>query len=207
VKSNLIFLLGLALAASPAAAAPAATPSADDARMLSGYSQCIASRHRWLAEKLLELDYRSDRYSDRIRALAKSDPNCLWKGSLRFGGVLFAGDLAEALLPDEIKGRTLASATAYDPSRPAVAARDEGEYLGLCTVRTAPEEVASLLATRPLSPEEDAAFRALAPRFGPCLKAGSKAHFNALGLRALIALTAYRMVQQNKAAAPAAGGN
>jgi hypothetical protein len=202
----------LAIAAFGASAAATAAPlpkdpGSDDLRALRSFSTCMAKHHGWQAAKLLELDYRSADYRNRMKALAKSDPNCALNGRMRFGGLLFAGNLAEALLEARASGGKLAGAIAYDPARPAIAARDEGEYLGLCTARTAPDDVAALLAARPGTPAEDQALQSLAPHLAPCLKAGAQAKFNAPGLRAVIALGAYRLVQQNKNAALAAGGN
>jgi hypothetical protein len=55
-----------------------------------------------------------------------------------------------------------------------------------------------LLASAPASASEEAAVRALRPRLAACLRAGLTAHFNRPALRALLALSAYRLVEHNR---------
>ena len=118
--------------------------------------------------------------------------------ALSANSLLFAGAIAEAYLPE---GRDLVAAVAYDPTRPPVQARSEIEVMSLCTVRAVPAAVADLFATRPATPEEAAALRALAPQLGQCLRAGGQARVNGLEVRALLALAAWRLIAANQGAA------
>jgi hypothetical protein len=203
-------LLWLALAAAGATAASAApaddqraTP--EELRMLHDFTRCVAGQSEGQARRVLGMDYRTGAYRRSLRNLAVEARACRPFGfDFRMSGVLYAGSLAEALLPKALAGSTLVSRAAVDPSRPAIPARDEGEYLGLCAVRMMPDRVAALLATAPGSAEEKDAAAAVSRDLGPCLKAGVSAKLNRPGLRALLALAAYRIVTQ---AQPASAGS
>ncbi|HEX9947452.1 MAG TPA: hypothetical protein VGA98_07925 [Allosphingosinicella sp.] len=173
--------------------------------MLQDFTRCVAGERGAQARRVLKLDYRTDGYRRSLNNLASDVRPCRpFNGSLRMSGVLLAGGLAEALLPKALGGATLRSRTALDPARPAIPARDAGEYLGLCAVRSMPDQVSALLATGPASEEEKAAAAAISANLGPCLRAGASAKLNRPGLRALLALAAYRIVTH---AQPAPAGS
>ncbi|HEX8621596.1 MAG TPA: hypothetical protein VF718_06455 [Allosphingosinicella sp.] len=206
------WLIALSLAVialpGPAAAKPAPAASAVDIRTLHLFAACMADRYRPGLRKLLALDYRSRGYDHLLRTLTDEGARCLpfAFGKLGSADVLLAGAFAEQLLPSALDGSPLAKRVAYNPSRPPVAARDEGEYLALCAVRTMPDDVAALLATKPASEAERLAIAALSSRLGPCLRAGAAARVNAAGLRAILALAAYRLTSSPEPAARPSGG-
>lgn len=173
-------------------------PPPEDVRVLSDYAQCVARLQAGSARALLAMDYRTEAYQRALRRLAEdSGTDCGPAGSLRFGGVLFTGGLAERLLRDGFQPGDLASHVALDPSRPPVAARDEVELMDICVVRAAPNEVAALLRTVPETPAETAALRAIAPHLAPCLREGVSLNQNRMMLRASLALAAYRLSDYN----------
>lgn len=204
-----LIVLSLAAAAIPgqAAAKPAKTTSAADIGMLHAFAGCMTDRYRPAVRRLLALDYRSRAYDRALTTLTDQGSRCLpfAFGRLKSARILMAGAFAERLLPAALDGARLAERVAHDPSRPPIAARDEGEYLALCAVRTMPDEAAALLATKPASEDERLAIAAIGPRLGACLRAGAAARLNAAGLRAVLALAAYRLVSQPGAAARAVG--
>lgn len=206
----------LSLAALAVCAAPAVARRGPDGetrnsptaiRALHDFARCVAHSHfsRARAREVLGMDYRTAEYRDAIRDLAGEHGDCLQPFTrLRFNHLLFAGGLAEALLPEH---RDLATLVAYDPARPPVQARDEIEMMSLCTVRGSPAGVAALLATVPASEDEAAVRSALAPQLGQCLRAGGRTRLNPLEIRALLAWAAWRLSEQNAGAraASAAG--
>lgn len=205
-------LAAVLLSPAPLLAMPPAQPAADspakpeDLRMLHDYARCVAEENPSQAGRILKLDYRKDEYRRSLGNLAGGRTGCAkFDGRLRMAGVLLAGSFAEALLPRALAGRPLAAAAAPDPAKPPLAARDDGEYLGLCAVRSMPDRVAGLLATVPASDEEKRAVAAIAPGLSPCLRAGAAATVNRPGLRALLALAAYRIVSQAGAGPDRAG--
>lgn len=192
--------------ANPAQAAKPAA-SAVDIRTLHAFAGCMVDRYPTGVRRLLALDYRSRAYDHTLSTLADEGSRCLpfAFGKLQSASVLMAGAFAERLLPAALGGARLAERVAHDPARPPVTARDEGEYLALCTVRTMPDEVAALIATKPASEDERLAVAAIRPRLGTCLRAGAAARLNAAGLRAVLALAAYRLSSQPAAAARPVG--
>ena len=195
-----LLLLPLAALVLPVSASAKPASSPVDIGTLHVFAACMVDRYGPGVRRLLALDYRGRAYDSALNTLAREGSRCLpfAFGQLRSAGVLMAGAFAEKLLPRALAGSRLADRVAYDPSRPPVTARDDGEYLALCVVRTMPDEVMALLATRPASEEERAAIGVLRPRLGPCLRAGAAARINAPGLRAILALAAYRLVSQQR---------
>lgn len=181
----------------PAVTGPAA------ARVLGTFSRCVALRWPDRAAAILALDFRTEDYRRRIREFARDVWRCAPHGVLRFSQLPFAGNMAEALLPRRLAGRDLATAVAFDSTRPPLAARGESEMMSLCVVRTVPAKVAALLATRAGSSEEVASFGPLMPDVAGCVAAGAQMRLDRVGLRALLALAAYRLVDYNIVPAPA----
>jgi hypothetical protein len=204
---TLTWLALVAAGASAAAAAPADeqrwTP--EELRMLHDYTRCVVEANPNQTARLLKLDYRTASYRRSLQNLAASTRHCSRVGGrLRMSRVLLAGSAAEALLPRALAGRPLDSAVALDPAKTPIQARDDGEYLGLCAVRSMPGPVAALLATAPGSEAEKRALAAVTPGLSPCLRAGAAATLNRPAVRALVALAAYRIVTQ---AGPAPEGS
>lgn len=213
-------LAGLALASLPTPAAAQRGPSvqanstteaasAEDRQVLLRFSRCVVGRQRAQASALVLSDHRAEGYQDSLRRLTTSHSGCVpgGRGRLQFGGILFAGDLAEILLVEAAPRGSLAGRVALNPAAPLFAARDQGEVMSVCVVRAAPAETEALLATEHGSPAEAAALSAVAPHIGPCLAEGAAMRLNRPGLRAMLALAAYRLVRHNGAAATAAAGN
>lgn len=198
-------LPALLLLAMPPAEPERGTPSKpEDLRMLQDHARCIVEAKPEQTARILKLDYRTDSYRRSLQNLTGSPRNCAqFAGRLRMARVLLAGAFAEALLPRALAGRSLAAGVAHDPAKAPIVARDDGEYLGLCAVRSMPGPVAALLATAPASDEEKRAAAAVTPGLSPCIRAGAAATLNRPGLRALLALAAHRIVSQ---AGPRAAG-
>jgi hypothetical protein len=171
----------------------------EDIRILHRFAQCVAERQPGRARAILADDYRTPAFDRRIRHLALVNRSCAPDGALMFGQLLFAGDLAEALLTERLGRGDLAPLVAFDPAAPPIEARNELELMSLCTVRAAPAEVAALLATEPATERETAALRGIMPRLDRCLSAGASARVNRIALRALLALAAYRLGQHRAA--------
>ena len=218
LRSMAALVAGLALASAAAAAIapdrapqgrPSAEPAIEDLRALRQFARCIVVNEPGRVRALLGGDYTSDAYRVEIRRLATTNNGCLPPESrLASAGVLLAGNLAEALLRGTAPRGTLAQRVAFNPAAAPFRAHDEGEVMSICVVRAAPAETEAVLATAPGSPEEAATLRAITPHVGPCLASGAAMRFNRHGLRALLALAAYRLVRHNQAAATAvASGN
>ncbi len=181
--------LALMLAAEPLYGTPS-EPLAVQA--IHNYGICVAERSPRAAEELLGLDFRTDEYGDRLRRFARGHGNCIPAGRLGFSRVLFAGAVAEQLLEKRVSERQLPAVLASVPN-PPLQARDEVEMMALCTVRRAPAEIASLLEQPVTSEEEAKAVQALSPTLGACLAKDQTLQVNRPGLRAILALAAWRI--------------
>ncbi|HEX8217169.1 MAG TPA: hypothetical protein VF577_06870, partial [Allosphingosinicella sp.] len=166
-------------------------------------SRCIARRRGADAEELLAMDYRDQAYDRTARAIATRSATCAGGDRPRFSRLLFAGGLAEELLAARASSVGLQSQARPRPE--PVVVGDSTEAIATCVVRRQPALVANLLATPPASAEEDRAVRELAPHVAGCVMPGEIARISQPSLRALAALAAYRLVQQQ--AAPRPGRN
>jgi hypothetical protein len=203
VKLAAGLLIGAALSSVftyPAAAQreTAAAPSKQAVTAMHNFSRCVVDRGNKGAAEVLAMDYRTMEYGDALRKLALGFDHCAPGAELRFNGLLFAGGLAERMLVQARGARSLADLLAYDASKPPVQARDEGEMTALCTARKAPQQLQLLLETDPASKEEASAIKSLQPVIASCLGKGQQMRLNAPGLRSLLALGAYRLMQHNR---------
>lgn len=200
MRLHLILSMALA-AAAPAAAHRGADAgsnrdrpsSAEAIRTMHKFATCVAGRLPERVERVLAMDYRTPEYADAMSKLAQSQRNCV-NGKLSFNRVLMAGGMAEALLE---RGGTdgMADRLAQRDGDAPIEARDLTEFASLCAVRKAPGAVVALLATAPTSVAEETAMDALTPVIAGCVQDGLRAQFNRQGLRALLALAAYRIAR------------
>ena len=154
-------------------------------QIMDSYARCAVAHDARRAATLLAADYRTDAYRRGVRDFAMENRGCLHGGKLRFAQLIFAGDMAEALLrrervsPDQIAQRSASDAA---PS----AAR--------CIVRKRPRDVAALLTTAPTSGDEHDAIATLGDALIACMPKGQTAVTNTVGLRAELALATYHVI-------------
>lgn len=171
--------------------APAITPLA--AQAMYNFAGCVVENSRDGAVKLLAKDYRSAQYREDMGKLAKGHDRCAANSTLGFSGVVFAGNLAEHLLTDKFSDAALAANLGRDRSATPIEARGTLEAVSMCIVMRAPKESAALFRTDVASDAEKAALGAIAPQLPTCVKQGTQFKTNRSGLRALLALAAYRV--------------
>lgn len=178
-------------------AAAAAANGSDDLAIqaVHNFGACIVRESPTGAvEKVLDMDFRTEDYQKKLRAIAKGHDRCIlnrWQlGSSR---VLIAGAMAEALLKSEIKTEEMPRRLAYDPARQVIQARSPTETMALCTVLKAPEPTTRLFSTEPTTKEEAEAIKAVSPVLGECLKKDMKVALNPPAVRSLLALAAWRI--------------
>lgn len=178
----------------PAVQSPA--PDTLAVQAIHNFGACVVGLTPQGAREALALDFRTSRYNEKLRAIAKGHADrCDAPGwRLRFNDTVFAGAMAEALLKPEIGVQDMARRLAFDPMRQEIVARGPLEGMALCTTVRAPEPTATLFATEPGSVEEARAMQSLQPVLEECLAKGAKAALNRPALRSLLALAAYRVV-------------
>lgn len=197
-----LFVAALALACSGVAEAQGIfvreVTTAEAARTLHDFSECVVIRAPRRAREILALDFTTEEYRERIRAFAQRYVQCVPRGHrLGFSSLPFAGDMAEVLLRTD--STDFAVRVRHDASRPPLVARSETETMALCAVRAAPHKTAALLSTRAFSTEERAAVEGIMPEVRSCLSMGVRLNLNRTALRSMLALAAYRLAEHNRA--------
>ena len=200
----MLFLTALLLVAQPNEATIGMKSDPKAVRQMQVVGQCIAKQHAKTARKVLALDYRTKSYGEALRQLGLLGGLCareeLGRSNLRSGGLLFAGSVAEGLMAQDGVLGDFGARTGYRPEIATIEARDGGEYLALCVVRTNPGATAAMLRADPATVEEYHALKALGPSLSACVPANSKSQFTREALRALLALGAYRLAGHNQQA-------
>ncbi|MDE8654166.1 hypothetical protein [Novosphingobium album (ex Liu et al. 2023)] len=192
----------LACGSAQAADAPGPKPSPEkwELEAMYNYARCVVSLSPAGAEKALALETQSPEYRDALMRLGKGHGQCLAGSSVshfEMGGVLFAGTLAEVLLQRKWNEQTLA--TTLHPPEPAVEARSEIEYTGMCLALGNPQGTSALVFSDPGSAAADEKLKSLAQQLATCVHQGKTLRINKAGLRAIIALAAYRLAGLNTA--------
>ncbi|MBD3728509.1 MAG: hypothetical protein IE933_02270 [Sphingomonadales bacterium] len=187
--------LGLA---TPAAATAKEQPDRYDIDYMYRFAQCVVGYTRSGAEKALGEGYDDATYSEALTRLAKGHDRCLGT-RMKISGILLAGSLAEVLLRNDLKQDQLTGV--LKPSDPALLARNSLEYTALCMVLSHPAQTSELLFSAPESKEADALIMDYAQGLPACVADGQQLRVSKLGLRAIIALAAYRIAKQNESKA------
>jgi len=205
MRATLALVCAAALAA-PALAKPIAGQTDDlSIQSMHNFSVCVADETQRGAEELLALDYRSPEYAKKINRLAHgTSSRCAPGSAYRFNGMLFAGGLAERLLIEKRDRTRFSHEVAYDAAKPPVEARNPTELTAICVIRAEPAKTWALFQTEPTSREELIALQAISPALVGCVPQGTKMAMNKPGLRAMLALAAYRLAQPEPIASAAA---
>lgn len=176
-------------------------------------TSCLVSKREVAARAFIDA-YSVDESDKQYNALW-SDVSCLSlvgisgmsdTTQLTFPRDVLRGKLAEALLKG--KSSTIAALPviplAKDYSRPWFAATSRNpviDEMGVCVADTNPGGIARILSTDAYSKEEAAAFGAVVPSLGTCLRAGAKLQANRQALRAALADAVYQRLARPAPAA------
>lgn len=178
------------------------------------YAECVVRRRRPQVVRMLEQAPGSPQERRVASAIASVSGTCLISAApgnddmvmLRFSPRLMRGSLVEALFKRDFDGVSPRNASVElarlpRPEAPADLPADieDRELLmmlssgfGSCMAERHGDGVMHILQTEPASEAEGAAFRQLAPEFGPCLNAGATITFNHQMLRGVLAEALYR---------------
>jgi hypothetical protein len=167
---------------------------------LEEWAACIARNNPGEATRILTMDFKSPTYGRAMQTLSKDSRGCVqFRGTLRSGGLLFAGEMAEALL--ERPGNAPLAALARAAAEPAPTAFSFTDKVAICTVRSSPNDVAALFATERDGAEETVALKKVSATMGLCARAAEAKKplsINPAGLRAMLATAAFRSVEASK---------
>ena len=202
MRTTLAFVAALALAASGTAKPIYGQPSDDlSVEAVHNFAACLADTTPKGAQQLLAMDYRGEAYKKALRRFAQGhdDGRCMNASVLRSNDVLIAGGIAERLLIESVKSEKFPTLVAYDATKAPIQARGPMEATAICVVRAEPVSTFAIFQTEPTSTSEAHAMQTIAPALMNCVQAGQKVTLNKPGLRALLALAAYRLTQPEPA--------
>lgn len=168
-------------------------------RVVHAYGMCLAQREGKSMRRALDLPLGSAEQAKAVSGNANYYDECLGVSAdfdqVTFGPLLSAGAAAEFFMTHDLRRVDLSSLKGMSDEaveKSDCRARNSFEDLGLCVVRRDPTRARALIATRPTTAEEKAAFTAVQGDIGPCVSAGTTMTFNIPNLRAVIAYGLYR---------------
>ncbi len=196
-----VFLTLILAAAAPSEAELGGAATAKERQGLHAHGQCTVNERPAEVRALLAMDFRTKDYGKAMRRLMNAPASCrgvdIKRGVQSATPLMWAGSFADGLLRRDRILDNLAGRTAYRPELPAIEARNAGELMAFCVVRTNPLGTAALLRTDPATGEELHTLKAVGPTLSACVPANSKSEFTRESLRALLALGAYRLAMHN----------
>lgn len=172
-----------------------------DARMaLQHYGSCVVGNGTGEAARVMAMDFTTPTYRNALKLLSQDAAKfCADKafgtGVLRSSNLLFAGEVAEALV--EKSGTPVAAQLAKAAAAPATTGFSLTDKVAICVVRSVPDQVAAVFATERDSAEETAAITALsvpAQMCGKAVGATKPVSISPAGLRAMLATAAFRSI-------------
>lgn len=170
------------------------------------YAACVVRDSQPGAEKLLQMDVGTPDYQDTLRAYARSHPRCVPGRKLKFGGLAFAGAVAETLILERYSGRDIAALIAQAAPEAYLPPHGPAEAIGMCVARAQPALVKAVLATDPGSPQEITALDQTGPALAGCIRKGQTMTLNKQAARAMYALGAWRLISDKGAPPIGTGG-
>lgn len=215
IGANLLLMLAVQSQPAPAAAdaKPAPWPDAvEDAYNLPNgavardtiqrYGKCVVDASADKASEVLARDFTSTTYRTGLKNLSANNRGCFGRrGRMRASNLMFAASVSEALLARDATPLNVRLARAA--SGPAAPTYSVSDAMAMCTVRSAPDEVAALLSAPVASEAETAAAKPVAAVFGRCGQSGTPVSTTVEGLRAMVATAAFRSI--NSGAKPVTG--
>jgi hypothetical protein len=185
-----------------------AQPNSHEARIaLEVYGKCTVEREPKEAARVLAMDFTKPTYRTALKllsseAVARCARTSVGTAAMRSSNLLFAGEVAEALLEQDrapLSAR-LARAAAAGPA----VSYSFTDKVAMCVVRSVPDQVAALFGTERDAPAEASALGGLAAPMAMCARAANATRpisVNPAGLRAMLATAAYRSLRSAGGAA------
>lgn len=160
------------------------------------FADCVVDTSPAKVTDVLTRDFRTSEYRNGLRNLARANEGCgkrlgIRDETLRSSNLPFAAALAEAMMARNAAPLKVRIAKAASGKETATFA--PSDKVAMCVARSAPDDVAGLLATAPGSDAETTAANGLLPvarLCGPDLKLES----SVAGLRSIIATATFRLL-------------
>lgn len=195
MTSAAILLAGVIAMPAWAQADRRGAPSTDLAvQAVHSFAACVADTTPRGAAEVLAMDYRTPAYAKGINRLARGHgDHCILNGRMGFSQVLFAGGMAERLVTEHADARRFPAMAAANDGAPSPGEDSDSLAMALCIVRAEPAKTLGLFATEPMTPPETEAMKALDRALIGCAPKGRTLRTNIQGLRAILAIAAYRI--------------
>jgi hypothetical protein len=214
MRARMLLVLGAtALGALSSAAGAEDLPLRDSEVELAGYADCVVGRKSFRAPVETFLRTVPDSPAFHEAAMRAADMTCLNTAAMRRRASTLTMRLQPATFRDALypalyrrdfgkKGPPTGIAAAPAAVVSAEFSGDTanlsptywaGREMGDCVARAAPQQVHAFLVTRPYSPQEEAASRALNPLIGGCLPAGQTIRFSRTLLRSFLGEAMYKL--------------
>ena len=173
-------------------------------RVMRTYAACLLEARPRTAVAIVAAPYGSEEQAAIVRRRVQGVEDCMGRTglSMRFPSESLAGALGEAGIRARFATADLAALADEDVARLGLTPRNGYEELAACIARRDPAAVRALVLTEPATPEERAARRPVMANVGACVNQGQSLTFDMVGLRAMVAVALYRLLD---GLSPAAG--
>ena len=181
-----------------------AAPNGEGRLAMKAYGQCIARKAPTEAARILTMNFTTAAYRTGLKMLSEEGRrSCaaasVGKGTMRSPGILFAGEVAEALIRSG--PAPTCNALAKAAMAPATPYFSHIDRIAICVVRSAPDQVSALFDAERDSAGETKALDDLTYAVAWCAKAmetKKPLEINPAGLRAMLATAAFRSIISSK---------
>lgn len=167
-------------------------------RVMRTYAACLLRARPRTAAAVIAAPYGGAEQMAAVRRRVQGFDDCMGAGmSMAFPPETLAGGIAEAALRARFATADLAAIGALadeDVARLGLTPRNGYEELAACIARRDPGAVRALVLTEPATPEERVARRPIMAIVGPCVNQGQSLRVDMVGLRAIVAVALYRLL-------------
>jgi hypothetical protein len=168
-------------------------------RVMRTYAACLLAARPRTAVAIVAAAYGSDEQAAIVRRRVQGVEDCMGRTglSMRFPPETLAGALGEAGIRAHFTTADLAPVAALaeaDVARLGLTPRNGYEEIAACIARRDPAAVRALVLTEPATPEERIARRPVVANVGACVNQGQSLSVDMGGLRAMVAVALYRLL-------------
>ena len=176
----------------------------DAERNLATYARCVVQNRYERARSFVLSPYSSPEQAKAVARIVKTGGDVCLRGGfdevrMKLSSNVMAGALAQALVlkdyPD-LPAVVRSSQVAAEVESARAAQLHPEELFGRCIVQRDPASAYALFTSLAWTPDETGAIRSLGDDLANCLAAGSTIKINAMYVRNVSAVAAYRLAQQ-----------
>ncbi|HYI47987.1 MAG TPA: hypothetical protein VEX35_05920 [Allosphingosinicella sp.] len=168
-------------------------------RVMRTYAACLLDNRPRTAEAIVAAPYGGEEQAAIVRRRVQGAEDCMGRTglSMRFPTESLAGAIGEAGIRARFSTADLAPVAALadeDVARLGLGPRNGYEDIAACIARRDPHAVRALVLTEPATAEERTARRPVMTQVGACVNQGQSLRVDQVGLRAMVAVALYRLL-------------